>query len=290
MNAIMGKLRSRKGASMILAMVFMLFCLFVGGSVLAAASENGYRVEHLSDQQQYLDERSAALLICDQLRFDEETPLRLTILESESTIQPVVIQSGGVVVPYGTPHTETKVTVQGPVNLEMTPMQRLVLESAVWRYLEQSGTSAGSLTFSNFTYQGTAITSVDDFWYQHASIANPEASLTDVSGAIHIDGERTAGSSTIADFDAAFACGTGADLYDFTVDFGTADLGSANLESVDFDALTQMTVVLNGYSGQKAPITTKAVQTYGNGYAQITTVSKQTAISWEAPVIKKGGD
>ena len=68
MKQIAGKLRSNSGASMVIALVFMMFCLFVGGSVLAAATANGSRVEHLSDQQDYLDQRSAAMLIADELR------------------------------------------------------------------------------------------------------------------------------------------------------------------------------------------------------------------------------
>lgn len=287
MNTIMRKLRSRKGASMILAMVFMLFCLFVGGSVLAAAAENGYRVEHLSDQQQYLDERSAALLICDQLKTDAGKPLRLTIQETENTIQYVLIVDGGVVVETGGDPIVTKsVTIQAPANLNMTAMQRLVLESAVWRYFEEKGTDlygSGSvaLTLSNFTYDGNAVTSLNDFWVKHSLLeseppegSDPAAGSGDVSGTISIAGERTGDASSIANFAATFACGTGDNLYDFTVDFG------------DF---TQMTVVMDGYSGEKDPVTTTAITTYNGQFARITTVSRQVAISWENPVIEKGG-
>ena len=65
MKHIKKKLRSRLGASLILAMVFMLFCSFVGGSVLASATANAQRVAQLAEQQDFLLERSAALLASD---------------------------------------------------------------------------------------------------------------------------------------------------------------------------------------------------------------------------------
>ena len=68
MLSIKRKLSSKSGASMLLAMVFLMFCLFIGGSVLAAATANGSRVEHLkNDQQAYLSQRSAMLLMADLL-------------------------------------------------------------------------------------------------------------------------------------------------------------------------------------------------------------------------------
>ena len=50
MNKILRKLRSKAGESMILAMVFMLFCSFVGGSVLASATANAQRVAQAAER------------------------------------------------------------------------------------------------------------------------------------------------------------------------------------------------------------------------------------------------
>lgn len=268
---------------MILAMVFMLFCLFVGGSVLAAASENGYRVEHLSDQQQYLNERSAAALICDQLKTEDSKPLRLTIHEIESTIQYVTIADGGVVVPYGEVFTNESVTIQIPANLNLTSLQRIALETAVWRYMKQAGMNqydTGRISLSNFP-----AAAVDDFWCQFdlvglnsenssdpAEGSNPTSGADEICGTIRVEGSGNA--SRIRPFDVTFACGSGENLYDFTVDFGE---------------YSQMNVVMNGYSGTKDTVTTTAITTYNGKYAQITTQSTQTAISWENPVIEKGG-
>ena len=80
MFKIMQKLRSRSGASMLLAMVFMMFCTFVGGTVLAAATANGNRVaQQIHDQQSYLNQRSALLVIADQLKGNSENGLQMTI-------------------------------------------------------------------------------------------------------------------------------------------------------------------------------------------------------------------
>lgn len=270
MNTVIHKLRSQNGASMILAMVFMLFCLFVGGSVLAAAAENGYRVEHLSDQQQYLNERSAALLIRDQLSPEGSNPLRLTIYEIKNTIQPVYVQDGGVVVevPGTSANVEEHVIIQAPVINNMTPMQRIVLEAAVWQYMKESGmsqTEANNIELNNFP---TGVTSVGDFWYQY-NLGNPE-SAAPVSGTITVSGD-TSGDTRIAGFDATFTCGTD---YDFSVDFGS---------------LTQMNVLLDGYSGRKAAVTTTNITSDGGQFVRITSESRQLAISWEEPVIEKGG-
>ena len=82
MFAMKRKLSSKSGASMLLAMVFLMFCLFIGGSVLAAATANGSRVEHLkNDQQNYLSQRSAMLLMADLLTDEDGNPLNITIKE-----------------------------------------------------------------------------------------------------------------------------------------------------------------------------------------------------------------
>jgi len=59
---------------MLIALVFMLFCVFVGGSVLAAATANGARLKQSAQEEQdYLSARSAALLTETQLLSDGST-------------------------------------------------------------------------------------------------------------------------------------------------------------------------------------------------------------------------
>ena len=71
------KIKSNKGATLLIAIVFMLFCVFVGGSVLAAATANGSRVEQaMDDEQAYLSQRSAALIAAEELRSEDSVKIR----------------------------------------------------------------------------------------------------------------------------------------------------------------------------------------------------------------------
>ena len=77
MSKLQRKLRSRTGASMILALLFLMFCSFVGSSVLVSATANAYRVKLYGEQQDFLDQRSAALLLSDELQVPEGQRFRL---------------------------------------------------------------------------------------------------------------------------------------------------------------------------------------------------------------------
>lgn len=84
MKQLERKLRSNAGASMIFALVFLLFCVFIGGSVLAAATANAGRVASMTtDQQEYLSQRSAALVMADMLTGTDDAPMQMTIKKVE---------------------------------------------------------------------------------------------------------------------------------------------------------------------------------------------------------------
>lgn len=262
---------------MILALVFLMFCIFVGGSVLAAAASNGYRVEHLSDQQQYLDERSAALLVADELDpAGSDIRFRVTIIDVTKTIQPVKMDDGGRFPDYGDPTTEHNITVMLPAGLKMTAMQRLAAEATVWQYLRAVGANADCVTLSNFVYHNgssdVAITSMADFWISNISASD------EIGGMVAISGSYDDSGDSFASFDAAFLSHDGEDMYDFTVDFGE---------------FSQMNVTMAASYKQKTPVTVPGAATEYSasptGYARITTVSTQTAITWADPKIEKGG-
>ena len=289
MKLISRKLRSNSGASMILALVFMLFCMFVGGTVLAAASANGYRVAHLSDQQQYLDERSAAFLTAEELRLSGSyaSSHMLTVNDVEQVVQKVIVGNGGVVTPDpdSTAITSHIVTFIAPSDLVMTPFQRIMYETAVLRYIEDNAidTTTVQIVLDNFVYDyngsDSSISSLSEFW-----CTGPSGNLT-VSGILDSDG------SSFADFPANFVCKTGSNLYDFVVDFGT---------------YSQMSVILNASLGERKPIIqttidewSQTVTTTGaNGTptnttvtypAQITTTTRMPVIMWDNAIIEKGG-
>lgn len=69
MKGLGKKLHSESGASMMLALLFLFFCLMTGAIVLTAASANAGRTARIeSEQQHYLAVESAALLLRDDLR------------------------------------------------------------------------------------------------------------------------------------------------------------------------------------------------------------------------------
>lgn len=62
------KLRSESGASILLALLFLLVCVMAGASVLAAAASNAGKIRgNRAEQQKYLTLSSAIRLICDEL-------------------------------------------------------------------------------------------------------------------------------------------------------------------------------------------------------------------------------
>ena len=138
MNQIKRKLHSKQGASLLIAMVYLIFAVFIGGSVLAAASANGYRIEHLSDQQDYLNQRSAALMLAEEMDFGTVSNISLDARYSTTTIQPVIIKPNGEIVNNGDDVEVTyalsfKINYNGKVDA----LHRVMFESAILRYIRR---------------------------------------------------------------------------------------------------------------------------------------------------------
>ena len=283
---ILHKLRSQSGASMILALVFMLFCMFVGGTVLAAASANGYRVAHLSDQQQYLDERSAALLTAEELRANlgSSGTNKLVINDVTFTVQEIEVGNGGVPIPVGEPTTSRSITFEAPNGIVMTPFQRLMYETTVLRYISENNVDLATVRvdFKNFTirYEGTtsSVTNIAEFW------CNASA------GTLNVSGVKDGGAS-FTDFSAAYECMDGARLYDFVFDFGDfSQLSVACYASLGEREPVEQTLIdewtATEQSTDESGNVTNVQRTYD---AQITTVSRKPVIIWESAKVVKGG-
>ena len=275
MKIILRKLRSRSGASMIMAMVFMLFCAFVGGSVLASATANAYRVAHLEEQQAFLMERSAALLLSDELQLESDEQFRLSVADSVRSIQEVTVGNGGVVRPTETPpRKERVISFQLTTNdADVTEMQRLMLETTVWRYLlENAAGEAYTLELVNFP---DGVTRPDQFYFVR-DIPTGEVTDYTIEGSMQVTG--TASAVSLPAYTANFSSGRENNIYDFYVDFGE---------------LSQLKLTMNAYSGTSNPIEVKSPasedSTSSTGYVQITTQVTQTTISWDDPMIEKGG-
>lgn len=109
MTPITKKIRSASGSSMPLALLFLLFCLAVGGVVLTAASANAGRTARLKvEQQDYLAVQSAARLMRDELQ-----KLKFTGSYTVTTTETPVLDNQGNPVkgPDGKPTGETKTEI-----------------------------------------------------------------------------------------------------------------------------------------------------------------------------------
>lgn len=296
MNLIQKKLRSQSGASLLIALMFMLFCLFVGGAVLVAASANGYRVAHLSDQQDFLSQRSACLLLADEIDGSRGGQHKLTITDVTEVYEPKTLLPGGGSVedpsrPTVTEHTLTFGAEFTAAN-SMTTVQRIMYETAVCRYLlengiDPTGNAAGiryHVTVEGFYYNGSPFT-LSDFWCRNST----EGYCAD--GSIRIKGITGANNIEFTDYTAYFNCGAGDRLYDFYVNFGT---------------YTQMTVAAEAYFSDRVigPIRDDAegtlqfqqtqpdgsivTQSY-SGYWEVQRTTHKTTVGWEEAYIEKGG-
>ena len=276
MNKIKHKLQSKQGASLLIAMVYLIFAVFIGGSVLAAASANGYRIEHLSDQQDYLDQRSAAMLLADEMKSSDYASISLDARFNTITRQKIIIKENNDIINVGDPWDTYTLTFKANSNGKMDALSRVMFESAVLRYLSVTDTSqVDTITFQNFVYDdgsadGQTITGLSDFW-----TISTDNDLC--AGTIHVTG--TKGGNTFADYTARYRSGMGDELYDFIVDFG------------DF---SQLTVTMNGYSSLRFQ---QGTATYENSTmvggdehtTKVITKVERTTVSWNAPVIAKGG-
>ena len=288
-NMLRRKLRSKSGASMILALVFLLFCSFVGGSVLTSATANAYRLEHLSDQQDFLNQRSAALLVSDLMQQENEEFLQLKVTDAVHNIQEVTVGNGGVVTLTGKSTKQRVITFEVFTNdSTINPMQQLMLETSVWRYLREYASGqqyTDNIVLYNFPND---LDNKSDFLFQYP-VPQTESDDYKIEGSLNVTATSVSEGVTIPNYEARFSVGRESDIYDFYVDFGEASL---------------MKLTMRASNGTTNPITVEGAPAEYNGgtlkndadgteykpaNVLITTTSTQTTISWRDPLIEKGG-
>lgn len=264
LKQISRKLRSRRGGSMLLAMLFMLFCVFIGGTVLTAATANGYRVAHLSDQQQYLDQRSAALLVSDQLESSDGL-LQLIVADAVLTKQEMEYGDGGVLIPKpgAAPVTSHSVSMEVRSENELTAMQRLLIESAIWRYLKNTDPNITTVNVMNFPASSSG-----SFWTKYSS--TELAGETPIGGTIQVSGST--GGTEFANYEAYYACNSD---FDFTVSFGAESQMYVNAEAVSY---------------QSSTISASEPSPEDGKIYMVTSTQYRTVIAWKDISIEKGAD
>lgn len=94
MGSIRDKLRSQRGASILLALLFFLVCAMVGASVLMAAASNaGKSRSSREEQQKYLTLSSAMQLVCDELTAAEYSA-EFVRTKTEEVLKTIVTENG----------------------------------------------------------------------------------------------------------------------------------------------------------------------------------------------------
>lgn len=279
MNNLKRKLQSNRGASMILALVFLLFSVFVGGSVLAVATANSARIQHQTDtQQQFLRQRSAVRLMQDAMTDGTQPTVRLSVNIITTTTQKVELLDGGGLRPIGTPTQDIRFTFTGYNNGGNKPaVQRLIYESAIYRvmniydHVPASGLSLTNLTF--VTADGRSaqalsyvINGSNNFWLTGAD--SNTIQITDPTG---------------APIDAWIICEGGTDPYNFWITFGE--------NGRDAQVSLQMNATVSQRPRQQgAPSYEDDPDQREERYQLQKTVSTESIIiTWATPEIVKGG-
>lgn len=279
------KLRSSKGASLIIALVFMLFCAMIGSAVLAAATANGGRIAALkSDQQEYLNQRSAATLLSDELQINRP---KLTVEKKEVVRTTYTVSDGGVLTPTGSTTTKTiNFKVNGNV---ATQLQRVLFESAILRYLQANDMDDYAVTISGFTVAGangsagTEISSIPDFrLYDSVKGENqdPECTLTvDLS-------EGSVGAGTpVTNFSARVGCvGPAPQNSDANK---TVAPYTFNVSFVD-DAKLYLRMYAATGSPNEYTYEQQGESASSSELVKVKTTTNTQTISWDPPEILKG--
>lgn len=140
MKSIRKRLQSRTGASIIIAMAFFLIAFFVGSTVLAAATANGGRLKDMkAHRQEFLKERSAALLLKEQL----QSAPQLTITNTETTVTDYTTQPTQV-------NVTTSVEINGTYDAGCNDLQKVmyqaVMNQSVKEYKKNLGGAESMMT------------------------------------------------------------------------------------------------------------------------------------------------
>lgn len=106
MECLGRKLKSRRGASILLALLFLLVCMMVASSILMAAVSNAGKFRsNREEQQKYLTLSSALRLVCDALN---DASYRGQYTCKEETVPEETDEEGNVVRAAYTIHTYTQ--------------------------------------------------------------------------------------------------------------------------------------------------------------------------------------
>lgn len=282
MNPVMRKLKSKRGASMLLAMMFMAFCVFVGGSVLSAAVANGSRVAKQSEnQQEYLRQRSAALVIADELKGHPDDQLQMIVEEKVVTISSSDSEESQV---------KTTYTFQLFNNDEpKTKFQKMLYEMVVQSYLPMRPLPKGvDAKYSNFYFKGML---AEEKYSDEKVEIYPNPGILSITDPMNSCTMQYSMNSTY-DFQAIFVEAA-------KDENGNSIMGENGNQK--YNDVSKIHLFLNANVGTSEPVVVETSKeeliVEGSGENMTTstkvtttkTTTTTTIIRWDDPVIRKGG-
>lgn len=262
MRFLANKLRSRSGSSILLALMFLLIVTFVGSSVLVSATGNAGRLNNMRERRQrYLSERSAAMILRDQLvsAADAKT---LTIEATQTTTTVTTVGTGTTNV---TTTVENFPKVMPPNADKCTQFHELMFQAAIAKCQESMGFTAGTagvnLPVSDRNWKD---------WVQDAAIP-----VTPTTGQIQVEVQNSAGKKVDQAIDGVYSCKVIND-------------GRTILFRISFE---QLSVVVRG-DMRTTNLTQSLVSDNvdGNQRTVVKNGGTKTVITWQKPTIVKGGD
>ena len=278
MNILIRKMRSRSGVSMMLVLVFLLFCSFVGSAVLASAVSNSRRVSESGRQQEFLSEQSAAELVADRFRLNLGEYLILTVQDSVKAVREMrKVGNGGTFEETGRETVLREITFRVNTNITPNAMHRLLLETAVYGFLcelpQDAQNSDIRIRFENFPGDPE---STGDFLLRF-NVNDPE---TEIGGTLEVAASAYQNTDvTIPSYTVGFLSGRGEERYDFFLYFGD-----------------QMKITLDAGFGTQEPLVMEFPVSSDKehyfeaaaSYIRITETLTRHTVSWENPLIEKG--
>lgn len=255
MHSCKHKLRSQAGSSILLAMMFMLIITFVGGSVLVSATSNAGRLNRMRERrQQYLSQRSAAILLKEQLSFQTGAN-RLTI-ETHQTKTTVTDNTNSLTTVNVEVDQSPKVTP--PDVTKCSDLHPLMFQVAVRKYTEVLElNSAGAQLMDP---------APETDWF-----GSPSIPKTPVRGDISVEVVKAGNVSETV---------TGS----YTCEF--VNNGRTMLFRVSFG---QISVVVRGDIRTTQIPVTPEITVEGNTRTEIQRSGESAVITWQTPTIVKGG-
>lgn len=266
---ILKKLHSKTGASMLIALVFMMFCAFIGGAVLAAATANAGRIDALNiETQDYLDQRSICMLLVDELRSGDYNKMSMSI--RDETLTPVtakIVNNVPVFTENGTPQRTITITADENSS-DINEMRLMLYKCAAMRYLKLNENGIDSGTNVVIQFGDDTMTKEELLKQFKANSESFDMKITDPLG---------------NEINGMFKCSAAEEnRYSLVIDFGDKTQMSIQMKATASEPDEHKIEPENDPNR-------KLIDKSQNLYSCTATVYSTTTIDWGTAYIEKGG-